>query len=226
MGLVSPGGVHSHQDHARGAGAAAGRGGRAGRRSTPSPTGATRRRARRPRTSARLQAALPDAARIATVSGRYYAMDRDKRWDRVAKAYAALAEARGADTSPMPPRRSTTPTRRTSPTSSSSPAVIGDYRGMQDGDGLLCFNFRADRVREILAALLDPDFDGFPRSRVLRFAAAAGMTRYSDALAPLARRAVPARRPSRTCWARWWRRPGAPSSAWRRRRNIRTSPIS
>ena len=42
------------------------------------------------------------------------------------------------------------------------PAVIGGYRGMQDGDGLLCFNFRADRVREILAALLDPAFSGFP----------------------------------------------------------------
>ncbi len=64
------------------------------------------------------------------------------------------------------------------------PACIGDYQGMQDGDGILCFNFRADRVREILAALLEPDFDGFPRKRVIRFAAAAGMTRYSDELAP------------------------------------------
>jgi 2,3-bisphosphoglycerate-independent phosphoglycerate mutase len=55
---------------------------------------------------------------------------------------------------------------------------------MKDGDAILCFNFRADRVREILAALLDPAFDGFPRQRTLKFAAAAGMTRYSDALAP------------------------------------------
>jgi 2,3-bisphosphoglycerate-independent phosphoglycerate mutase len=55
---------------------------------------------------------------------------------------------------------------------------------MQDGDGILCFNFRADRVREILAALLEPTFDGFPRKRVIRFAAAVGMTRYSDELAP------------------------------------------
>ena len=44
------------------------------------------------------------------------------------------------------------------------PAVIGGYRGMRDGDGVLCFNFRADRVREILAALLDPAFSGFPRT--------------------------------------------------------------
>ena len=55
---------------------------------------------------------------------------------------------------------------------------------MKDGDAILCFNFRADRVREILAALLDPAFDGFPRKRLLKFAAAVGMTRYSDALAP------------------------------------------
>jgi 2,3-bisphosphoglycerate-independent phosphoglycerate mutase len=50
---------------------------------------------------------------------------------------------------------------------------------MKDGDGVLCFNFRADRVREILAALLDPGFTGFARPRTPRFAAALGMTEYS-----------------------------------------------
>jgi 2,3-bisphosphoglycerate-independent phosphoglycerate mutase len=55
---------------------------------------------------------------------------------------------------------------------------------MKDGDAILCFNFRADRVREILAALLDPGFDGFARESTIRFAASVGMTRYSDALAP------------------------------------------
>jgi len=65
------------------------------------------------------------------------------------------------------------------------PAVIGDYGGVRDGDGLLCFNFRADRVRELLGALLEPNFDGFARPRVPHFAAALGMTRYSDELAPL-----------------------------------------
>jgi 2,3-bisphosphoglycerate-independent phosphoglycerate mutase len=62
------------------------------------------------------------------------------------------------------------------------PAVIGDYRGIKDGDGVLCFNFRADRVREILGAMLDPDFSGFPRKRKIKFAAAVGMTQYSDDL--------------------------------------------
>ena len=62
------------------------------------------------------------------------------------------------------------------------PAVVGGYRGMRDGDGVLCFNFRADRVREILAALLDPAFAGFARPRAVRFAAAVGMTQYSEQL--------------------------------------------
>ncbi|HEX7390714.1 MAG TPA: 2,3-bisphosphoglycerate-independent phosphoglycerate mutase, partial [Acidiphilium sp.] len=62
------------------------------------------------------------------------------------------------------------------------PAAIGDYSGMKDGDGILCANFRADRVREILAALLDPGFDGFSRDRTVRFAASLGMAPYSDDL--------------------------------------------
>jgi 2,3-bisphosphoglycerate-independent phosphoglycerate mutase len=62
------------------------------------------------------------------------------------------------------------------------PAVIGDYRGIKDGDGVLCFNFRADRVREILSAMLDPAFSGFARKRIVRFAAAVGMAQYSDEL--------------------------------------------
>jgi 2,3-bisphosphoglycerate-independent phosphoglycerate mutase len=60
--------------------------------------------------------------------------------------------------------------------------VIGEYHGMKDGDGVLCFNFRADRVREILIAMLDPAFSGFPRKRIVRFAVAVGMAQYSDEL--------------------------------------------
>jgi 2,3-bisphosphoglycerate-independent phosphoglycerate mutase len=62
------------------------------------------------------------------------------------------------------------------------PAVIGDYRGMRDRDGILCFNFRADRVREILGAILDPAFAGFARPRVVKVECAVGMTQYSDEL--------------------------------------------
>ena len=54
-----------------------------------------------------------------------------------------------------------------------------------DGDALLSFNFRSDRVREILSALLDPAFAGFPRKRTLRFAAAVGMADYGEDISPL-----------------------------------------
>ena len=64
------------------------------------------------------------------------------------------------------------------------PAIIGDYAGMKDGDGVLMANFRSDRAREILTALLDPGFDGFARGKIIHFAAAAGMVEYSAALNP------------------------------------------
>ncbi len=62
------------------------------------------------------------------------------------------------------------------------PAIIGDYAGMKDGDGLLMANFRTDRARQILTALVDPAFDGFDRGTVIDFAARKGMVEYSSAL--------------------------------------------
>jgi 2,3-bisphosphoglycerate-independent phosphoglycerate mutase len=118
---------------------------------------------------------------IATVCGRYYAMDRDKRWERVGKAYDAIVEAEG-------PRFADAQSVIAAAYANKKfdefilPAVVGDYRGMQDGDGILCFNFRADRVREILGAMLEKDFSGFARKRAVRLAAAVGMTQYSDEL--------------------------------------------
>ena len=132
---------------------------------------------------ARLQEALPKEVKIATVIGRYYAMDRDKRWDRVSQAYAAMTAAKGARfESPAAAIKAAYDAKKFDEFVPAS--VIGDYAGMKDGDAVLCFNFRADRAREILTALLDPAFDGFPRERVVKFTAAVGMTRYSDALAP------------------------------------------
>jgi len=182
MGLVSPGGVHAHQDHAA---ALAGYLHKAGIRTVLHAF--TDGRDTPPQSAeadlARLRATLPPEVPIVTVIGRYFVMDRDKRWDRVSQAYATMVDAAGA--------RFDTPLQAVQAAYAAGkhdefvpPSVIGDYKGMQDGDGILCFNFRADRVREILAALLDPAFDGFPRKRSLHFAAAVGMTRYSDALAP------------------------------------------
>jgi 2,3-bisphosphoglycerate-independent phosphoglycerate mutase len=180
MGLVSPGGVHSHQDHAAALARLLADAG------IPTLVHAfTDGRDTPPRSAGddikRLAAALPPAVKIATVSGRYYAMDRDKRWDRISKAYAAIVAADA-------PRFATAEAVVADAYAHDKsdefvvPAVVGDYQGMRDGDGVLCFNFRADRVREILLALLDPKFSGFPRPRTVEITAAIGMTPYSEEL--------------------------------------------
>ncbi|HME26427.1 MAG TPA: 2,3-bisphosphoglycerate-independent phosphoglycerate mutase [Acetobacteraceae bacterium] len=182
LGLMSPGGVHSHEDHAAALAKIL------HEASVKTVVHAfTDGRDTPPRSAADdmkwLRGALPQDVPIATVIGRYYAMDRDKRWDRVAKAYAALAEGEGAKFDDA--AKAVQDSYAHDVTDEFIvPAATGEYKGMQDGDAILCFNFRADRVREILGALLEPNFDGFPRKRVIRFAAAAGMTRYSDELAP------------------------------------------
>jgi 2,3-bisphosphoglycerate-independent phosphoglycerate mutase len=183
LGLVSPGGVHSHQDHAAALAKILTDAG------VPTLVHAlTDGRDTPPQSAAedikRLLAALPKSVPIATVCGRYYAMDRDKRWERVEKAYNTIVEAEG-------PRFPDAPSVVTDAYANRKfdefilPAVVGDYRGMKDGDGILCFNFRADRVREILGAMLARNFSGFARRRVIHFAAAVGMTQYSDELGKL-----------------------------------------
>jgi len=180
IGLASPGGVHSHQDHAvalarilTNVGIPVVLHALTDGRDTP------------PRSAVecidKLAADLPPGARIGTIIGRYFAMDRDKRWDRVEKAWRAIVLAEGdrfADpVAAVQAAYATNVSDEFIP-----PATIADYAGMREGDGLLCFNFRADRVREILAALLDPDFDGFKRPSLPEFTAAVGMTQYSTAL--------------------------------------------
>jgi 2,3-bisphosphoglycerate-independent phosphoglycerate mutase len=182
MGLMSPGGVHSHLDHIVALARALSDAGLKvevhafldGRDTPP-------------------QSALGFVddflkkiaefknVRIATVSGRYYAMDRDKRWERVAKAYAAIVDAQGVR---FPDAHSAIEKSYRDGVTDEFvlPCAIGDYAGAADGDAFLFANFRPDRAREICTALLDPAFDGFPRARVVRFSCAAGMTEYSEAL--------------------------------------------
>ena len=121
---------------------------------------------------------LPEGAFIATVSGRYYAMDRDNRWDRVQLAYEAIAKARGytADTAAQAIENAYGKGRTDE---FIKPRVLGDYKGMKDGDGILSLNFRADRAREILAAFGDPDFNAFDTGTRPGFAAMSGFTEYS-----------------------------------------------
>ena len=182
MGLVSPGGVHAHQDHAVALARILAEARVPVRvhaftdgRDTPPQSGGEN--------LARLQRALPESARIATVCGRYYAMDRDHRWERVERAYLAVAEGQGASFADAASAVDDAYGKGVTD-EFIVPACIGGYSGMQDGDAVLCFNFRADRIREILAPLVDPGFAGFRRGRVLKLSGAVGMTRYSDALAP------------------------------------------
>ena len=180
LGLVSPGGVHAHQDHAIALARIL------SAENIPTVVHVfTDGRDTPPRAAGgylhTLQAALPESVRIATVCGRYYAMDRDQRWDRVARAAHAIVDADGpafADAASVIDHAY----GNNITDEFIVPAVIAGYRGMRDGDGLLCFNFRADRVRELLAALVHPGFDGFEQPRRIQFAAAAGMTRYSGEL--------------------------------------------
>lgn len=122
------------------------------------------------------------AGTIATVSGRYYAMDRDKRWLRIEKAYDAMVNRKGV--------RARTPQQAIEQSYAKDvtdefiePTVIDVERNVavEAGDSLIFYNFRADRMRQIVRAFVDRQFDGFPREyiedlRVVTF------TRYEDDL--------------------------------------------
>ncbi len=111
---------------------------------------------------------LRSAGRVGTACGRYYAMDRDRRWDRVQLAYDAIARGEGERA------ESAVGAVRASYDAGVTdefvvPTVIGDYDGMAAGDVAIAFNFRPDRMREIIAALAEPGFgppDGFARGAV------------------------------------------------------------
>jgi 2,3-bisphosphoglycerate-independent phosphoglycerate mutase len=120
--------------------------------------------------------------RIATVSGRYYAMDRDKRWDRVEKAYLCLTEGIGnrADSALDAVRKSY---KDKVTDEFVLPTVIDDQMPaglIRDGDGVIFFNFRADRARELTRAITDENFKEFPRPRRLNLATYTTMTQYDE----------------------------------------------
>ncbi|MGB0389067.1 MAG: 2,3-bisphosphoglycerate-independent phosphoglycerate mutase [Ardenticatenaceae bacterium] len=146
--------------------------------------------------------------KIATVSGRYYAMDRDKRWPRIKLAYDALVSGQaeftaqsGAEAVQAAYQRGETdefikPTvllsknegegegegspSTSSPSTGSGSGTAHPVATIQDGDAIFFFNFRADRARQLTYALLNAEFDGFQRSRVLKQLNYASMMKYSD----------------------------------------------
>ncbi len=170
IGLVSDGGVHSHQRHLhallqmaarRGVGRVFVHAITDGR--DASPTGAAKYI---PELEAVMQAAR--TGRIATVVGRYYAMDRDKRWERIKLAYDAMisGQAETLAMAPLPPIQASHAAGITD--EFIRPIVIVGADGqpigpIRDGDSVMFFNFRADRARQLTRAIALDDFDGFER---------------------------------------------------------------
>jgi len=161
VGLMSDGGVHSHLEHIIGLAKIASKSGKRvflhlitdGR--DVSPTSA-------PDYLKEVQKFTNDRIVIATLGGRFYTMDRDRRWERVEKGYRAIVEAT--------PKTELNPIEYVEDSYAKDvtdefiePVAFLGYEGMQDGDGVLFANFRSDRMREIVTALGDPKFDGFER---------------------------------------------------------------
>ena len=179
MGLLSSGGVHSHQDqmaavirglHGTGAGIVLhpftdGRDVLPKAAETELPA---------------FLASLPDGVSVGTLTGRYYAMDRDNRWERTKAAYDAIAKGEGA---PAPDAQSALAASYGAGETDEfvTPKVIAGYDGMRNGDAVVMINFRADRVRQILSCWLFPADAGFAPQPVA-LAGAVGMTSYSTRL--------------------------------------------
>jgi 2,3-bisphosphoglycerate-independent phosphoglycerate mutase len=191
LGLLSPGGVHSHERQIAAMVDLAATGGAPsvfvhafldGRDTPP----------RSARASLDMMAAVcakyPNA-RIATVCGRYYAMDRDKRWERVAPAYAMLVDGDAKNVATSAGEALEAAYARGESDEFVAPTAVKDARGnvaqIHDGDVVVFMNFRADRAREMTRALTDPAFDGFARQRLPRLGRFVCLTSYGDEFASL-----------------------------------------
>lgn len=161
VGLLSDGGVHSHIEHTIGlAKLAKARGKKVflhlitdGR--DVSPVSAKTY-------IAQIEAICDESIGIATIGGRFFAMDRDNRWERVEQGYRAIAEA--TPKSPLQPREYVDASYAKKETDEFlEPAAFAGYEGMREGDSVIFTNFRSDRAREIVTALGDQTFDRFER---------------------------------------------------------------
>ncbi|WP_170574351.1 2,3-bisphosphoglycerate-independent phosphoglycerate mutase [Ruegeria atlantica] len=178
MGLVSDGGVHGHLNHIAAAAKAITEAG------VPVALHAiTDGRDVAPKSAftyiAELEDRLPEGARIVTVSGRYFAMDRDNRWERVSEAYEAMINGQGR-TSASAHGAVDHAYNQSETDEFIVPTVLDGFDGVTDGDGFFCLNFRADRAREILRAVGEPDFADFDTGLRPQLAALLGMVEYSD----------------------------------------------
>ncbi len=182
FGLLSPGGVHSHEEHLfamvelaaqRGAQRICVHAFLDGRDTPP-------RSARESIKRLEARCARFDGARIASLCGRYYAMDRDKRWDRVRLAYDMLTLGVAPHTAPDADAALTAAYARDESDEFVMPTLIGAPAPVVDGDAVVFMNFRADRARQLTAAFTQPAFDGFQRTRRPALAAFVTLTEYQQ----------------------------------------------
>jgi 2,3-bisphosphoglycerate-independent phosphoglycerate mutase len=185
MGLMSPGGVHSHEEHIfamldlaarRGVSRIAVHAFLDGRDTPPRSA-----RASLERLEAKCSA-IPGAI-VASVSGRYYAMDRDKRWDRVKLAYDAIARAESPFHAASAVDALDRAYAREENDEFVKPTVVGDGARVADGDAIVFMNFRADRARALSHAFVDADFTGFARPGRIALSAFVSLTDYEKGLA-------------------------------------------
>ncbi|KPZ55118.1 MULTISPECIES: 2,3-bisphosphoglycerate-independent phosphoglycerate mutase [Pseudoalteromonas] len=193
MGLLSPGGVHSHEDHIvasielaakRGAKEVYFHGFLDGRDTPPRSAKAS---------IERIEALFADlnCGRLASLVGRYYAMDRDNRWDRVEKAYNVMTLGEGEFNYADGVSALEAAYERDENDEFVAPTTITpqgtEAAQINDGDTVIFANFRADRAREITRAFVEPDFDGFEKKKSPQLSAFVMMTEYAaDINAPVA----------------------------------------
>ncbi|MEB3766932.1 2,3-bisphosphoglycerate-independent phosphoglycerate mutase [Acinetobacter sp. MD2] len=189
MGLLSEGGVHSHEDHivamcklALERGAQVYLHAFLDGRDTP-PKSAEPSLAKLDA----LFAQYPQQGRIATLIGRYFAMDRDNRWDRVEQAYRLLTEGEAVRVVASAQEGLQQAYDANESDEFVKATRIGDVAAMQDGDSVVFMNFRADRAREITRALVEKDFTGFERKVLPALSKFVMLTRYQASIdAPVA----------------------------------------
>ena len=118
------------------------------------------------------------SAPIATVHGRYWAMDRDRRWDRTQRSWKAIVDAGGPRVRSAESALLACYAREECRDELLGPCVVGDGARVEDGDAVIFFNFRPDRARQLTWAFVDPEFDGFPISRRPKPSAFVTLTEY------------------------------------------------
>ena len=182
LALVGPGGVHAVDEHVLAMVELAARAGLPGSRVLLHAF--TDGRDTPPRSAAELLPALAgrvvDRATMATVSGRFYAMDRDSRWERVALAWEAIVHGTG-ETATSAGEAVELAYARGESDEFIRPTVVGTYQGIADGDSVVHLNFRADRARQLTRALVLDSFDSFDRGMRPADLRVATLTKYQGA---------------------------------------------